>query len=767
MSGLQDSARLAAVVLLAKAPAASTGVRIRTGELARWLGCSASHVAHSVLPEMKAARVVTSRVLKDDEGQVTGLELHLEPLREARAEGAGHPLMLAKGDLATLLRLAEAVVGPGWAPVDGPVTPPGLLAGRQGRGAATDRLALLLLVLQTRADGRVRMVGGRVTAGRGRADATVARALKCSASGGAKVVDRLVASGVVHLARSLSTGAGFGRARLSVPAVAAAHARNAAALNAEPLPDQTPSTSGGDCPRCADGAFGGHAEAFPMSGDGWAQLSFDEAGEEYSSWRPVAASGVQEAAWKADGQAEGPSSGASGADEADGEQRYADAELHAPHAVVADVCVASADLSGFSGSAVGGCRSLPERVGAGEEQRSVTDGERVPSPVAGGPLRGEKPNKVSSAGKVVFVRPGRIPDDLVKVLEPVTGLWGSIGRSSSSRWAASAVRAEVERLRGVVGAEHALLALAGRLGRRLLAEEGRPIIDPVGWLMRRGLPQRAECWSLLCDDGLRMDSGAACASCDSLAGDRRALKAALVTAVACDLPHLPAGERRLETERRLHAQVQSDTAAALVRREQALVERAQRDVAVERRRRELAEEDRRRAAEPCRRCGTPEAAGLCLTCSYRQQTEVLVQDAIAVVVALRGELKTAKQVAEFWNRVESDTRGVIADRCAPVETQDAVVVAYTARWAAQELLDARRDAALARLERCEVAENEAVHAYRVALRRGQGQSSRAGVLEAADEAAERARGAAAQSLLEEFLGRLAGLREPEVLVGAA
>ncbi|GHI25435.1 hypothetical protein Shyd_68060 [Streptomyces hydrogenans] len=71
------------------------------------------------------------------------------------------------------------------------MTPAGLIGTRTGRGAATDRLALLLLVLEARESGRVRQCGGTVDTKRGRAAVTVARLLGCSASAGERVLERL------------------------------------------------------------------------------------------------------------------------------------------------------------------------------------------------------------------------------------------------------------------------------------------------------------------------------------------------------------------------------------------------------------------------------------------------------------------------------------------------------------------------------------------------------------------------------------------------
>ncbi|MEW2636376.1 hypothetical protein AB0903_33245 [Streptomyces sp. NPDC048389] len=110
-------------------------------------------------------------------GQDDGLKCKVLP-QWAAQDVVGHPLNLAKKEYATLWRLLEAVMGPGWTHRDGRVTPAGLIGTRTGRGAATDRLALLLLVLEARETGRVRQCGGTVDTKRGRAAATVARLLR-------------------------------------------------------------------------------------------------------------------------------------------------------------------------------------------------------------------------------------------------------------------------------------------------------------------------------------------------------------------------------------------------------------------------------------------------------------------------------------------------------------------------------------------------------------------------------------------------------------
>ncbi len=261
VAGLADAARLAAVVLVAKARARDGTTRIRTGELARWLGVSESTVKHAVLPALRGSRALRSRITSDALGRAEGLECVVMPMWRARSSLSA-ALALTRPELATLLRLLEALFAPGWG--QGTGTPPGLLAGRQGRGAATDRLALLMVVLETRADGWTRLCGGSVTTRRGRAAATVARLLGCSAAGGEQVLRRLRARGLLEVVRADTASGLRGAGRMRVPAVAAAHRKGAQACVGAgqtaraaatvPEPDRPRRGRPGRVGRCADPA---------------------------------------------------------------------------------------------------------------------------------------------------------------------------------------------------------------------------------------------------------------------------------------------------------------------------------------------------------------------------------------------------------------------------------------------------------------------------------------------------------------------------------
>ncbi|NJP72312.1 hypothetical protein [Streptomyces sp. C1-2] len=228
LAGASDGARLASVVLTAKSKVADDyQASIWAAELGRWLGVSQSTVAHTVLPELRAAGFLCSNVATNAFGHATGLECWVIPMYRAQKAGdRRHPLALSRSELAVLLSLCEVLFGPGWAPKDKAPVPAGLLAGRTGRGAATDRLGLLLMVLTTGSAGSagwLQLCPGSVDTGRGRPAATVGRLLGCTAAGGAKVLKRLQEHGVAEVVRK-ETGSGLNaQSRVRLVPVAEAH----------------------------------------------------------------------------------------------------------------------------------------------------------------------------------------------------------------------------------------------------------------------------------------------------------------------------------------------------------------------------------------------------------------------------------------------------------------------------------------------------------------------------------------------------------------
>ncbi|WP_060889401.1 hypothetical protein, partial [Streptomyces scabiei] len=563
LEGMSDAVRLAVLVLASRTPSESGVVEIRTPELGRWLGLSASYVASDVVPLLRRSGLVDVETAEGEFGQDIGLRCKVLPVWDAYGV-VGHPLALEKKEFATLLRLMEAVMAPGWAHKDGRVTPAGLLGGRSGRAAATDRLALLLLVLEARETGRVRQCGGTVDTKRGRAAATVARLLGCKTSTGERVLERLEDRGLVQRVRVETVSQLAHRTRLMVPAVAAAHGKRGAAVARRedrataPNPDfSDPDVAAGDIE--------------PFEPDEEPQFS-----------------------------------GVSVADEAGVAEPDVTAALHTDHPAVG-TDVSSLSLSGgFSGEGRQGFGDLPRCACEREDQ--AADGESVVagmgSPVAkGGPLRGEKPKEypvdeqaeqraagASAGGRPKAVGGGKaqqqrrvgLPGDLrLRVaLGPVAWLWERLSGWQQDQVEA-AVKTELARLEGLLALPGgAPRLLADRLTDRLEETGGEAMITgPYGWLIRRGLVQRSSCTDWRCDDGIRLDTGTGCENCANVIHIRRARRARIGADIDRELPSLSAVERRRVLEERMREHTAAEAEDLAWRREQAREQQARRDAA--------------------------------------------------------------------------------------------------------------------------------------------------------------------------------------------
>lgn len=755
LDGASDPVRLTSVLVLAKAPATSAHVITMSRDLAGWLGYGVSHVLHTVVPGVRASGIATCVPARDAAGWTHALDFELLALKEARGQQGLNPLsLLSRRDLATFLRFCEAVLCPGWAPRDRPATPAGFLALRRGRGSATDRLAMLLLALSARADGRVPMAPGRLPKGYNRSEATVAKLLSCTVEDARPVLKRLLTLGGVAWDRTER----YGQDRLVVPAIRDAFERaraasksatepsveDASASPAPVAPEKLDADAG--CARCGEE---GEFDGLVLAGDGWAQLSFEDVPVEVPG-----ACGVQEPAVEASSQVEAGFDGGSG--EAVG------AGPHATHAPVVTLSSSSAGaLDCFSGSAVLGEDPLRERAGAPVDLPWVT-GALAGAAGRTGPLRGEQ-HRVSSTSRVVLpVRTGRfvgtvgVPDDLKVALAPVAWLWAGLGRASTGAWLAKTVRLELVRLRSFVGDGEGVAErrLAERLKRRL-DRQRTPVQDLTAWLIRRGLPQNNGCWSHLCDDGIRIDSGGTCPSCDCLIGDRRGLRQIVATEVAAQHPHVAAGEWRGVYEGTLRAKVEYQSAMDAVRRERAAERQVAFSAAIEEQKAQLAEEKARRAARPCEDCGHAEAAGLCPVCSLRRSTKALVDQAVDVAVALRADVDDPQVVATLTTQVAEDTWAFIRGAGSPDDAGDPVCRAFAEKDMAQKVLEQRRQRALVRLRESGLAEMEAAHVRRMTLH---GMFPTQKYRERAEKAAAQARERVAQDLLREFLGDLARAR---------
>ena len=724
LEGMSDAVRLAVIVLTSRTPSASGVVEIRTPELGRWLGLSASYVASEVVPALRRSGLVDVVTAPGEFGQDVGLECRVLPVWAAYGV-VGHPLALARKELATLLRLLEAVMAPGWTHRDGTVTPAGLLGSRTGRGAATDRLALLLLVLEARETGRVRLCGGTVDAKRGRAAATLARLLGCTASAGERILERLEDRGVVARVRVHTASGLRHRTRLVVPAVAAAHGRDGVAAARE-------------------------ARSQP--------LVPDLADPDLAAGRiecPVPSAELQV-------------SGVLVADEANVADPDLTAALHTDHSPVAPDASSLALSGGFSGE---GREGEGDRPGcAREREDQVVDGEAVGvlRLVDGetGPLRGEQPKTFPAVEvdgtaatpgggvRLTVVGGGQqqgrgvavLSDFRLRVaLAPVEWLWSQLSRGQQQVAVRSVGRA-LEVLEGVSCPESAPRLLAARLTDRLQEADGEALVrDPMGWLLGRGLVQRQACSDRRCDDGIRIDTGADCENCANVLHTRRAWRLKAAGEVDAVLPGADRVQRRAAIEERLRRRTED----ARVRAARVEAEVELRRAAVARRRvaEDAAEQQRRAAA--CAECGMPDAAGLCPQCTYRRSTDLLVGEAVDLAVAVRADLNDPAQVAELTEQCEADTRALIAAVCRRSGTE---LTSYTAGETAERIREERRASAWRRLSASSEAQEEADAVYDMMLRRGP--RGHEAALAAAAEARERT----ARHLLEQKLGQLRTLR---------
>uniref|UniRef100_UPI003F49A75A hypothetical protein n=1 Tax=Streptomyces achromogenes TaxID=67255 RepID=UPI003F49A75A len=763
LDGALDTVRLAVIVLASRTPSETGEVVIRTGELGRWIGLSASRTASSVVPGLRRSGMVEVETEPGEFGQDDALRCRVLPMWKARGV-VGHPLHLTKIELATLLRLMEAVMAPGWTHRDGRVTPAGLLGQRTGRGAATDRLALLLLVLEARETGRVRLCGGRVSQRYGRPAATLARLLGCSLSRAERVLARLEDAELVKRPRKRTVSGLQQEARLVVPAVAAAHGSH-----------RVDAGSGG---RQA-GSGGSDRGVGDLAGTAWPGSG------SLPSEKPQV-NGVRKRC---------------GSDAGDLANT---ADLHTDHPHLGTAVSSPAVSRGFSGEGRDGIGRRPERACAREDR--AVDGEEAAAGSASsvaedGPLRGEKPKefpgegcggrhaagalagewpKVGGSVKAQRQRRVTLPADLgLRVaLGPVAGLWQRLSGWQQEQVEAAA-EAELYRLAGLLErADAAPRLLAGRLTDRLAETGGEALVKrPYPWLIRRGLVQRQACTDRRCDDGIRLDTGGECGNCGNVIHIRRARRAKAVAEIERELPGLSDRERRRVLEERLRERAAIEAENQVRRREQARAEQARRDAAraaaqeqAELERAAAAAADVVRQALPCEDCGLQRSGGLCEACGFRHRTEAAIAEAGLIAATWSADLtdpgNVAVVTADVRAALERDIAAARADYLHALDPADqeadpvgtAAALAYGALHAVQEALPEYRRCALAMLGRTEEAEAEARRAYKAEQGRPWFRHNPAGAdaVAAATKAAAAARERTAEYLLA---ARLEQLRE--------
>ncbi|MFE5406613.1 hypothetical protein ACFQ9Z_35930 [Streptomyces sp. NPDC056580] len=765
----KDVVRLSAVVLLAKAAHRTCQVAITARELGRWLGVHESTVDHEVLPVLQETGLVTKTVVTErDRPPFT--YYRIMPMWNAR-DVKRSPLALERQQLATLLRFIESLFAPGWGQAC--ETQPGLLAGRQGRGAATDRLALLLLALESRPDGRVPLMGGRLARTlqpHGRAAATLARLLGCEVPTAASVLARLERAGAVGPAGGDGKG-------LRLPAIASAHRRSSQrqvdTAGSAPTPTHPAIPSSPPSPRttvCHNCRVEGHDDLMPLEGEGWRQPSFEDLLLEPTTVNATAPSGINTTVDGKSAAQHHPSDSSSGRETTG---------LHTHHAPAADHVLETTGDLGFSGEADRGQGNLPRRAYTREDNPHHAlpmTGTRSASGCAYSPLRGDKPNDLPSgsahgedAGDET-IQPRRpedqtavpvwsqVPAAVLSAMQCAETLWGCLARPGARRRVDQAIKYELQVLRETFGADAKVeQILASRLRRRIDDQGNVPFKDPVGWLVGRGLRRRSICPDIRCDDGLRMDTGYACDACQLLHADRRALRHAAVTELHHRLGtsvtgHMPRTEFEAELHRTWKRQMQHQ---ALQQQREAKVSQA-RQAAVSARREELQASEAARQQLPCGVCGRPQTGGLCGNCANARRVEELISDAKEIAVAAWAFQRSHARQKDVASSTESEMRAKIRREMENVLSEGAFeeTVSVMGRLTAELALEEIRQRALEQLACSEEASVEANTAYTAELRRRDPRGTRAHTEEDAHAVSRLARRRTAEYLLRTRLGAL-------------
>ncbi|MEE1823872.1 hypothetical protein PUR61_16980 [Streptomyces sp. BE20] len=691
-----DSVRLAAVVLMARTPVTTGVVEIRKAELGRWCGTGRDNIKH-VVRSLRGVGLrgdvqpVAVSVPGTAEGAEDSLRLRILPLWHAMSSALGpagrcpqtrewDPLALDRRELAVLFHLVEHLFAPGWSFRDGRDPVLGLLAGRTGRGASTDRLALLLMVLSASARGRVRLCGGRVDTHVGRPAVTLARMLSCSPAGAAHVLVRLEESGVLTRPRRGASGL-RSRARIVIPAVAAAYqADNATApvglaapvLRSVPqsAAARTKASSSPKSPQpsvarewpSADHWWGFYGEpeleeppvADPALEDGFdTDLGF--VGCPAAATPPESGPDVNENA-QATGMREAERPAAS--------DLAAATPLHSLHSPVAEVGGRACAVDGFSGACAVVAEDVrPERTVAREDRPGDVTPPLTAAPSPAHPLRGDQPNPNSADPQqrkqtrrrdrhLHSVTPAVAPPaDLAQVLAPALSVWERLDRPYLRDQVAFVVRKALGRIMLWSGPRLAVALLAGRLTERLRQQGGPALVtDPYGWLIRKGLTQRQVCGSAACDDGIDLTWGGDCASCDGRLADRRSLRRALIAQVVAATPDAAFEDRgpAIDVHLRQHAEQRAAELAADLQRAETDRKRSEERQAQREAQRLAAQLERQEL--PCSQCGAERSAGLCTGCSAQQAARAALTEAVDLELAGGADLSDRASVRELMAR---------------------------------------------------------------------------------------------------------------------
>ncbi|MEU9127800.1 hypothetical protein AB0D08_06740 [Kitasatospora sp. NPDC048540] len=398
---------------------------------------------------------------------------------------------------------------------------------------------------------------------------------------------------------------------------------------------------------------------------------------------------------------------------------------------------------------VGGC----SRVAATSVPRDAGTREPDRAPAARpGRGRGSAGRTDVNPGRRPWPAGGRLPQDVQQALHPVAALWSRV-RPGARAVVVAAARSELNRISVWSGTEHASEVLRERLGQRLENQErSARVTDPVGWLLRRGLPQRVECPRPSCDGGIRLDTGGDCETCRMRVADRRSVRRILAAEIAAERPDADRDERRDLFERRLQdwtGQRARWRAAALQLRHNDDLRRA--EVLAERRARERVAAAARQAVA-CEGCGAANSCGLCPVCSGRRVAKEAIVACVDHAIAGNADLDNPAEIVEWARR----TRAELRDRMLSARAPGAHYLIATAsdQLVAQHAADEFRVAALRILGRHPAADREADQAREACLRAAHHYPDRRAAVTAADNAGACARRRAAEYLLAERLQRV-------------
>jgi len=187
-------------------------------------------------------------------------------------------------------------------------------------------------------------------------------------------------------------------------------------------------------------------------------------------------------------------------------------------------------------------------------------------------------------------------------------------------------------------------------------QDPSPVREFTAWLIRRGLPQRQNCWLTKCDDGLMMDSGLSCSSCECVIGDRRGLRHVVRADVSAR--NLPMAEQKRVFEQELRKCAQARAVEEAERQERAAAESVERAEAVQAQREREARAKAAWRQQLCADCGVPQTTGLCAACTRERTTAGFVQEMVWIELALRSTEEAIDIAAEpeltteAWNYLE-------------------------------------------------------------------------------------------------------------------